>query len=70
MALLSEPDQRVVSNRLAAIKNRVKILFFRQAFDAPETTLIAKQVLDEVVSLSDQVSLEEVNFVLEKSTPA
>jgi hypothetical protein len=26
MALLSEPDQRVVSNRLAAIKNRVKIL--------------------------------------------
>ena len=70
MALLSEQDQRVVSNRLAAIKNHVKILFFTQAFDAPESTLIAKQVLDEVVSLSDQVSLEEVNFVLEKERAA
>lgn len=66
MPLLSEQDQQVVSNRLAVIKSPVKILFFTQTFDAPDTAIIAKQVLDEVVSLSDQVSLEEVNFVLEK----
>ena len=70
MALLSEQDQRVVSSRLDAIENPVKILFFTQTFDAPETTLIAKQVLDEVVSLSNQVTLEEVNFVLEKERAA
>jgi len=68
--LLSEQDQQVVSNRLAAIKNPVKILFFTQTFDAPDTTLIAKQVLDEVVGLSGQISLEEVNFVLEKERAA
>ena len=70
MALLSEQDQRVVSSRLDAIENPVKILFFTQTFDAPETTLIAKQLLDEVVSLSNQVTLEEVNFVLEKERAA
>jgi glutaredoxin-like protein len=68
--LLSEQDQQVVSSRLATIKGPVKILFFTQTFDAPDTALIARQVLDEVVSLSDQVSLEEVNFVLEKERAA
>ena len=70
MPLLSEQDQQVVSKRLAAIKSPVRILFFTQSFDPPDTTRIAKQVLDEVVSLSDQISLEEVNFVLEKERAA
>ncbi len=70
MTLLSEQDQQVVSNRLAVITSPVKILFFTQTFDAPDTALIAKQVLDEVVSLSDQVALEEVNFVLERERAA
>jgi glutaredoxin-like protein len=68
--MLSEQDQQVVSSRLAVIKSPVTILFFTQTFDAPDTALIAKQVLDEVVSLSDQVSLEEVNFVLDKELAA
>jgi glutaredoxin-like protein len=70
MALLSEQDRQVVTRRLAGITSPVTILFFTQTFDAPETTLIAKQVLDEVVGLSDKVSLEEVNFVLEKERAA
>ena len=66
MALLSGQDRQTVSNRLAEITNPVRILFFTQTFDAPDTALIAKQVLDEVVGLNDHISLEEVNFILEK----
>ena len=70
MALLSEQDRAVVSGHLAAITTPVTILFFTQTIDAPDTALIARQVLDEVVSLSDQISLEEVNFVLDRERAA
>ena len=70
MPLLSEQDRSVVANHLAAITRPVRILFFTQTIDAPDTALIARQVLDEVVSLSDQISLEEVNFVLDKDRAA
>lgn len=70
MALLSEQDRQVVARHLAAITNPVTILFFTQTIGAPDTVLVARQVLDEVVSLSNQITLEEVNFVLEKERAA
>ena len=70
MPLLSDQDRAVVSGHLAAIKTPVTILFFTQTIDAPDTVLVARQVLDEVVSLSDQISLEEVNFVLDRERAA
>ena len=70
MALLSDQDRAVVSGHLAAITTPVTILFFTQTIDAPDTALIARQVLDEVVSLSDLISLEEVNFVLDRERAA
>lgn len=66
MALLSDQDRAVVAGHLAAITSPVTILFFTQTFDAPDAALIARQVLDEVVSLNDQISLEEINFVLDR----
>ena len=70
MPLLSEQDRNVVASHLAAITRPVQILFFTQAIEAPDTALVARQVLDEVVSLNEQISLEEVNFVLEKEKAA
>jgi len=70
MPLLSDQDRAVVSGHLAAIKTPVTILFFTQTIDAPDTVLVARQVLDEVVSLNDQISLEEVNFVLDRDRAA
>ena len=70
MALLSEQDRQVVARHLASITRPVTILFFTQTIGAPDTVLIARQVLDEVVSLSDHITLEEVNFVLEKERAA
>jgi glutaredoxin-like protein len=66
MALLSEQDRQTVRGHLAVIEEPVRLLFFTQTFGAPDTVAIAKQVLDEIVSLTDQLTLEEVNFVLEQ----
>jgi glutaredoxin-like protein len=70
MALLQEPDRRLVSERLAAIEHPVRLLFFTQTIGAPESTLVTRQILDEVASLSDKVTVEEVNFVLDKDRAA
>ena len=70
MPLLSDQDRRTVAGHLAAITRPVQILFFTQTIDAPDTALIARQVLDEVVSLSEQITLEEVNFVLDAERAA
>ena len=70
MPLLSDQDRAVVSAHLAGIKTPVTILFFTQTIGAPDTALVARQVLDEVVSLNDQISLEEVNFVLDRERAA
>jgi glutaredoxin-like protein len=66
MALLSEQDRQTVRGHLAVIEEPVRLLLFTQTFGAPDTVLIAKQVLDEIVGLCDHLTLEEVNFVLEQ----
>jgi glutaredoxin-like protein len=66
MALLSEQDRQTVRGHLAVIEEPVRLLFFTQTFGAPDSVRVAKQVVDEIVSLSDQLTLEEVNFVLEQ----
>ena len=70
MALLSDQDRKTVATHLAAIVHPVKILFFTQTIGAPETTLVAKQVLDEIVSLNPLIAIEEVNFILDKERAA
>ena len=70
MGLLSEQDRQTVRGHLSAIAHPVKFLFFTQTIGAPETVLIAKQVLDELVSLDDRITLEEVNLVLDRERAA
>ena len=66
MALLSDQDRQTVQRHLAGLKHRVTLLFFTQAIGGPETGPVTRQILDELASLSDQVSVEETNFILEK----
>ena len=70
MSLLSDRDRQTVQTHLAVLTHDVTLLFFTQTIGAPETVLIARQIVEEVASLSDRISVEEVNFVLdrEKST--
>ncbi len=70
MALLSEADRRTVQTLLAGLTHRVTLLFFTQTFGAPESALVTRQVLGELAGLSDLVTIEEANFVLDKERAA
>ena len=70
MSLLSDKDRVVVRDHLARIQHPVTLLLFTQTIGAPETALMARQVLDELASLNDLIRVEEVNFVLEKERAA
>jgi alkyl hydroperoxide reductase subunit AhpF len=70
MALLSEQDRQTVRTHLGDIKHPVTLLFFTQTIGGPETALIARQILDELVGLSDLIKVEEVNFVLDRERAA
>ena len=70
MPLLSDRDRETVQKHLAGVQHPVTLLFFTQTIGAPESALVAKQVLDEVASLSDLVSVEEANLVLDKDRAA
>lgn len=65
MALLSDQDRQVVRTHLADLRHDVRLLLFTQTIGGPETGPIAKQILDELAGLSDRLTIEEVNFVLE-----
>ena len=66
MTLLSDQDRQTVTKHLSVITHPVRILFFTQTIGAPETVAIAKQVLSELASLDERITLEEVNFILDK----
>jgi alkyl hydroperoxide reductase subunit AhpF len=64
MALLSAADEQKLRDLFSEMTSRVRLLFFTQTLDCemcPQT----KQILDELPPLSDKISVEEVNFVLE-----
>ena len=70
MPLLSEPDRQTVRTHLAAISHRVTVLFFMQTFGAPDTVTLARQVVDEIASLNEHITVEEVNLILDKERAA
>ena len=70
MSLLSERDRQTVQSHLAALTHDVTLLFFTQTIGAPETVTIARQVVDEVASLSDRITVEEVNLILDRERSA
>jgi hypothetical protein len=52
------------------IQSPVRLVLFTQTIGAPETALIARQVLDEIASLNDHVTVEEANIVLDRERAA
>ena len=70
MALLSDQDRQVVRTHLSGLAHDVRLLLFTQTIGGPETALIAKQILDELSGLSERLTVEEVNLVLEKDRAA
>ena len=59
-------DREIVRSHLGDLKHDVGLLLFTQTIGGPETGPIAKQILDELSGLSERISVEEVNVVLDK----
>ena len=53
-----------LATRLAALPAPVRLVFFTQTFGC-DTCLPARQAVDQIASLSDQITVEEHNFVLD-----
>ena len=69
MALISAADQQRLREAFVEMTRPVRVLFFTQTLDC-ETCPQTRQILDELPPLSDKITIEEVNLVLdpEKAT--
>ena len=66
MPILSPSDRETVRTHLEGVVHPVRLLLFTQTFGGPDTGPVARQILDEIVDLNELVTVEEVNFVLDK----
>src|SRR5207244_8378173 len=64
MPLISPADQDRLRESFAEMKRAVRLLFFTQTLDC-EACMQTRQILDELPPLSDKITVEEVNFVLD-----
>ena len=64
MALISSADQERLRESFAEMQRPVRLLFFTQTLGC-ETCLQTRRILDELPPLSDRITIDEVNFVLE-----
>jgi alkyl hydroperoxide reductase subunit AhpF len=64
VSLISPADQQKLRDVFAEMTSPVRLLFFTQTLDC-ETCLQTKQILDELPPLSDKITVEEANLVLD-----
>ena len=64
MALISPSDQQKLRESFEAMTGPVRLLFFTQTLDC-DTCPQTRQILDELPPLSDKISIEEINIVLD-----
>ena len=65
MGLLKDSDREQLRKEFEQLTNPVKLVFFTQALNCDYCPL-TQQVLEEVVSLSDQIQLQTHNFAIDK----
>jgi glutaredoxin-like protein len=64
MGLIAPADQDKLRETFATMERPVRLLFFTQTLGC-QTCLQTRQILDELPLLSDRVTIDEINFVLE-----
>jgi alkyl hydroperoxide reductase subunit AhpF len=64
MTLLSPADQQKLSEAFQEMTRPVRLVFFTQALGS-DTCAQTRRILDELPRLSDKISIDEVNLVLE-----
>jgi len=66
MTLLSGHDRETVAARLAELSHDVTLVLSTQTIGGPASGPLARRIVDEVAGLSDRVSVEEINAVLDR----
>jgi glutaredoxin-like protein len=69
MSLLAPADQERLKETFGEMLRPVRLLFFTQTLGC-ETCLQTKQILDELPLLSDKITIDEINFILEPGKAA
>lgn len=69
MSLISAADRARLTDDFAKMTRPVRLIFVTQTFGC-ETCLQARQILDELPLLSDRLSIEEINLVLDRDRAA
>ncbi len=69
MALLRDADREGLRKELEELTTPVKLVFFAQALDC-EYCPLTKQVLEEIVKLTDKVQFQEYNFAIDREAVA
>jgi hypothetical protein len=69
VALISTADQEHLRNEFGKMTRPVHLVFFTQTLGC-DTCLQTRQILDELPPLSDRISIDEVNLVLDRDKAA
>ena len=65
---MSGPDSADdLERRLSDLEHPVRLIFFTQTFGC-DSCLSARQVVDQIAALSERITIEEHNLVLDKET--
>ena len=69
MGLLAPADQQKLRDAFAEMTQPVRLRLFTQTIGC-DTCLVTKEILDELPTLSDKISVEDLNLVLDKEAAA
>ncbi len=69
MPLLKANDQNLLREEFKNLTHPVRLVFFTQALGC-ETCEITKQILEEVVALSDKLELQTMNYAIDRDAAA
>ena len=70
MGLLSPQDEATLKAHLSGITLPVQLVLFTQTIGGSESGEVAKQILNEVASLNDKITVIEKSFVLDTEDKA
>jgi alkyl hydroperoxide reductase subunit AhpF len=70
MGLLSAQDEATLKQHLSVITQPVELLLFTQTIGGSESGAVTRQILGELASLNDKITVVDKNFVLDTEDKA
>ncbi len=70
MGLLSAQDEATLKQHLSVITQPVQLLLFTQTIGGSESGAVARQILGELATLNDKITIVDKSFVLDTEDKA